>query len=87
MISDSRTDANRKVLVKRVGEHLLPSAQPLGLGRSCPPVTTPGTGNRHIDLLCYLWRGQALVTKPKDLLRGGGMSLRTAATHGDAGTL
>jgi hypothetical protein len=87
MISDSRTDANRKVLVKRVGEHLLPSAQPLGLGRSCPPVTTPGTGNRHIDLLCYLWPGQALVPELQDLLCRSGVSLRTTGTHSDASPL
>jgi hypothetical protein len=27
MISDGRSDANRQVLIKRVGEHLLPTAQ------------------------------------------------------------
>ena len=32
MISDRRTDANGKVLVKRVGENLLPTAQAWGLG-------------------------------------------------------
>jgi hypothetical protein len=32
MISDGCSDANREVLVKRVNENLLPTAQPLGLG-------------------------------------------------------
>ena len=78
MISDRRTDANRKVLIKGVGEHLLPTAQAWRLWRPGPPVAAPGTGNRHIDLFCYLIPGQALVTKLHDLLRGGGMSGRTA---------
>ena len=77
MISDGCTDANRKVLVKRVGEHLLPTAQAWGLWRPGPPVAAPGTGNRHIDLFCHLIPGQALVTQLQDLLRGGGMSGRT----------
>ena len=86
MISDRRSDANRKVLVKCVGENLLPTAQAWGLWRPGPPVAAPGAGDRHIDLLCYLWPGQALVTQLKDLLRGSRMSGSTAATHGDAGT-
>jgi hypothetical protein len=32
MISDSFTYANRKVLIKRIGEHLLPAAQARRLG-------------------------------------------------------
>ena len=87
MISDGCSDANRKVLVKGVGENLLPTAQAWGLWRPGPPVAAPGTGNRHIDLFCYLSPGQALVTQLQDLLCGGGMSGRTAATHGDAGPL
>ncbi len=87
MISDSRPDINRNVLIKRVGENLLPTAQAWGLWRPGPPVATPGTGNSHIDLLCYLWPGQALITKLKDLLRGCRMSRSTAATQSDAGTL
>ena len=86
MISDGRPDANRKVLVKCVGENLLPTAQAWGLGRPGPPVAAPGAGNRHTDLFCYLWPGQALVTKLQDLLCGRGMS-GSAATHRDAGTL
>ena len=86
MISDGCPDANRKVLVKCVGENLLPTAQAWGLWRPGPPVAAPGTGNRHTDLLCYLRPGQALVTKLKDLLRGSRMSGSTAPTHGDAGT-
>ena len=87
MISDSRPDANRKVLIKGVREHLLPTAQAWRLWRAGPAVPAPGTGNRHIDLFCYLWPGQALVTKLHDLLRRGSLSRRTAATHGHAGTL
>ena len=70
MISDGCTNANRKVLVKGVGEHLLPAAQAWGLWRPGPPVAAPGTGNRHIDLFCYLRPGQALVTQLQDLLCG-----------------
>ena len=86
MISNGRSDANRKVLIKGVGENLLPTAQAWGLWRPGPPVAAPGTGNRHIDLLGHLSPGQALVTQLQDLLCGGGMSRSTAATHGDAGT-
>jgi hypothetical protein len=74
MISDCRSDTNGEVLVKRVGEHLLQTAQPLGLGRPGSAVAAPGTGDRHIDLLRYLRPGQALVTKLQDLLRGSRMS-------------
>ena len=74
MISDGCTDANRKVLVKRVGENLLPTAQAWGLWRPGPPVAAPRTGNSHIDLFCHLIPGQALITKLQDLLCGGGMS-------------
>ena len=86
MISNRRSDANRKVLVTCIGENLLPTAQAWGLWRSGPPVAAPDTGNRHIDLLCYLRPGQAFVTKLKDPRCGGRVSRRTAATHGDAGT-
>jgi hypothetical protein len=59
----------------------------VGLGRPSPPVTAPGAGNRHIDLLGYLAPGQALATELKDQLRGGVVSAGTPRTHGDAGTL
>jgi hypothetical protein len=85
MISDGCPDANRTVLVKSVGEDLLPTAQPLGLRRPRLPVAAPCTGNRHIDLFSHLIPGQALVTELQDLLGGGGVSRRAAATHGDAG--
>jgi hypothetical protein len=87
MISDRRPYADREVLVKGVGENLLPSTQSWRFGRSGPPVATPCTGDRHADLFCHLIPGQALVTKLHYQLRGGGMSGRTAATHGDAGPL
>jgi hypothetical protein len=86
MINDRCLDANGKVLVKRVGEHPLPTTQAWGLGWQGSLVAAPGTGNRHIDLLCYLGPGQAMVAKLKDLLRGSRMSGGTAPTHGDAGT-
>jgi hypothetical protein len=72
MISDGCTDANRKVLVKGVGQNLLPTAQAWRLGRPGLPVAAPGTGNSHADLLCYFWPGQALVTEFQDLLCGAG---------------
>ena len=77
MISDGRPNANREVLVKGVGENLLPTAQPWEPWRPCPPVAAPGTGNRHIDLFCHLTPGQALVTQVHDLIGGGGMCGRT----------
>ena len=72
MISDGGTDTNGKVLVKCVGENLLPTAQAWGLWRPGPPVTAPDTGNRHIDLFCHLIPGQALVMQHPDLLGGSG---------------
>jgi hypothetical protein len=57
------------------------------LGRFGLPVAAPGTGNSHIDLFCHLIPGQALVTQLQNLICGGGMSRRTAATHGDTGTV
>jgi len=63
MISDGCTNANRKVLVQGVGDHLLPTAQAWRLRRSGPPIAAPCTGNRHIDLFGHLGPGQALVTQ------------------------
>ena len=77
MISDGCTYANGKVFVKCVGEPLLPSAQAWGPRAQGPPVAAPGTGNRHIDLFCYLWPGQALIMQLHDLISGGGMCGRT----------
>ena len=77
MISDGRSDANRKVLIKGLGENLLPTAQPWGPWWPCPLVAAPGTGNRHIDLFCHLTPGQALVTQLHDMIGGGGMCGRT----------
>jgi hypothetical protein len=50
MISDGRSDTDRKVLIKGVGKNLLPTTQALGCRRPGPPVAAPDTGNRHIDL-------------------------------------
>ena len=68
MISDGCPDANSKVLVKRVGENLLATAQLWRLGRPGSPVAAPCARNSHIHLFCYLTPGQALVTKLHDLL-------------------
>jgi hypothetical protein len=86
MISDGCPYANRKVLIKRVGENLLPTAQSGRLCRFGPSVAAPGTGNRHTDLFCNLVPGQALVAQLQNLLGGDGVSRRSAVTHGDAGT-
>jgi hypothetical protein len=86
MISDGHAYANRKVLVERVGEHLLPTARAWRLGWPGLLVAAPGTGNRHVDLFRHVIPGQALVTQLQDLLGGGGMSGRSAATP-DAGLL
>jgi hypothetical protein len=87
MISDGRSDADRKMLINCIGENLLPSAQAWKLRRPGPPVAAPGTGNSHADLLCYLIPGQASVTQLPDPLCGGRMSGRTARTHLYAGAL
>ena len=44
MISDGRTDANRKVPVKGVSQNLLPTAQVCGLGGWAFLIAAPGTG-------------------------------------------
>jgi hypothetical protein len=61
MISDGRPDAKCKVLIKCVGEHLLPTAQSRRLCRPGSPVAAPGTGRRHIDPFGHLIPGRALV--------------------------
>ena len=81
MISNGCPDPNRTVLVKGVGENLLPTAQPWRLWRPGLPVATPGAGDSHVDLFGYLGPGQALVTQLHDQLCGGGMSGRTANTR------
>jgi hypothetical protein len=87
MISDNRSDANRKMLIKHISENLLPTAQTWRLRWPGLPVAAPGTGTSHINLFCYLIPGQALVTQRHDLIGGGGMSGRTARTHGVASAL
>jgi hypothetical protein len=85
MIGDGCTYANRKVLVKRIVENLLPTAQACRLWRPGPSVAAPGTGNGHIALFGHRIPGHALVTQLHDLIGGGGMC-GSAASHGDAGT-
>jgi hypothetical protein len=57
MISDGRAHADREVLVERVGENLLPTAQAWSLWPLGPPVAAPRARNSHIDLLGYLSPG------------------------------
>jgi hypothetical protein len=73
MISDGRSDTNREVLMERVSEHLLPTAQPWGRRLMCSPVATPRTRTSHTHLFCDLGPVQALVAKFHDLIGGGGM--------------
>jgi hypothetical protein len=82
MISDSRSHANRKMLIKGISEHLLPTTQTWWLGWPGPPVTAPCTRNRQVDAFGYLILGQALITELQDLLCGSGMS-GSATTHSD----
>jgi hypothetical protein len=63
MIGDGCSDANGKVLVKCVGENLLPTAQTCGLWRPGLPIAAPCARNSHIGLLCHLIPGEALVTE------------------------
>jgi hypothetical protein len=68
MISDGCPDTNRKVLVKRVGENLLPSAQSRQLLRPRSSVAAPRTRNSHTNLLCHLSPGQTLVPQLQNLV-------------------
>jgi hypothetical protein len=85
MISDGRTNANGKVLVKGVDQNLLPTAQAWRRWRPCLPVATPGTGNSHIDLFGHLTPRQALIMQFHDLLCGCRMC-GSATAHSDLGT-
>ena len=85
MIDDGCSNTNRKVLVKRLCEDLLPSAQARRLWWPGGSVATPCPGNCHVDPLCYFRPGQTLVTKVEDLLRGGWVSRYADRTHGDTG--
>ena len=76
MISDGRSDTNSKVLVKGVGEHLLPTAQAWGRRLMCSPVATPRTRTSHTHLFCDFGPVQALGAKFHDLIGGGGMCRR-----------
>jgi hypothetical protein len=84
MINDGCSYANRKVLIKGVGENLLPTAQRRRLGRPSPTVAAPGTRNGQIDLFCHLTPGQASVTQLHDLLCRRRVR-RSAATHSNPG--
>jgi hypothetical protein len=49
-ISDGCSDTDSNVLVKRVGENLLPTAQAWWLWWPGPPLAAPDAGNGHIQL-------------------------------------
>jgi hypothetical protein len=54
MICNGCPYANGEVLVKGVGENLLPTTQGRGLGRPGPPVPAPSARYSQTDLFCYL---------------------------------
>jgi hypothetical protein len=68
MISDGCTNANRKVLIERVGDHLRLASQAWRPWRPGPPVAAPSTGNRHIGLFRHVAPGQAVITRLHDLI-------------------
>jgi hypothetical protein len=68
MISNGGPDTNGKILIKRVCENLLPTAQAWGLRRPGLPVATPCTRASHIYLFCDFGPAQVLVTEIQDLL-------------------
>jgi hypothetical protein len=85
MIDDGCSNTDRKVLVKRFGENLLPSAQPRRLWWPGLPVAAPCPGSSHVDLFCHFSPCQTLVTQVEDLLGGGWVSRCADGTHGDTG--
>jgi hypothetical protein len=87
MIGDGCTDANCKVLVESVSKDLLPSAQPRRLRRLSPSVAAPSAGDSHPYLFCHLIPGESLVAQLQDLLCGGAVCPRAAATQGDTRAL
>jgi hypothetical protein len=86
MISDGCAYANGEVLIKGVGEHLLPTAQSCAVWWLSLTVAAPGTRASHAYVFCDLRPGQASVTQLQDLIGGGGMS-GSAARQGETGTL
>ena len=85
MINDSCSNTDRKVLVKRLDENLLPSAQARRLWWPGLLVATPCPGNSHVDPFRHLSLGQTLVTQVEDLLGGGWVRRCADGTHGDTG--
>jgi len=84
MISDRCPYANGKVLIKSIGENLLPTAQAWRRWWPRPLVAAPCTGNSHTDLFGDLAPGLALITELEDLWGGGGMR-GGATTYSDSG--
>jgi hypothetical protein len=85
MINNGRSNADRKVLVKRLCEDLLPTAQARRLWWPGVPLATPCPGNCHVDLFCHFSPGQTLVAQVEDLLGGGWVFRWADGTHGDTG--
>jgi hypothetical protein len=71
MIGDRRPDTNRRFSSRASARTCCQRPKRGDSGGRGPPVAAPGTGNRHVDLRCFLWPGQALVTEFQDLLCGG----------------
>jgi hypothetical protein len=63
MITNGRSDTNRKVLIKRRGEHLLPTAQACGLGGHCLRQRLQTPEAVRYRSVCYLPPGQASITQ------------------------
>ena len=82
MISDGCSDANGKVLVKHVSEHLQPTAR--GGEFAGTSGAAPGTGNRHIDMLGRPAPGQAWSRSSRICCVEAGCDERSTATHRNA---
>jgi hypothetical protein len=79
MISDGCPDANGKILIERVGEHLLPSSQSRRLWRPGSPVAAPDTGNCQSNLFCHLRPSKASVPQLRiSSVEAGGEGRRDA---------
>ena len=72
MISDGCSYANRKVLIKGVGEHLLPAAQAWRLWQPGPAVALQAPETVISTRSATSFPGQAVVTQLENPLCGGG---------------
>jgi len=62
MISNSCSYANRKILIKTVGQYLLPTGPSATASAAVPLGSGSCTGSRHVDPFGHLIPGQPLVT-------------------------